>query len=72
MSDLRVELRTVSTPTLVLSGLRDRTTPASSAHELTEILPRCEEVVFARSAHMMLYEEPEAVTAALLGFLGRH
>ncbi len=71
MVDLRDELVSVSTPTLVLSGAHDRTTLASSAHELTEILPQCEEVVFARSAHMMLYEEPGAVTAALLDFLAR-
>ena len=72
MVDVRESLRTVKVPTLVLSGLHDRTTLASSAHELTSILPHCEEVVFARSAHMMLYEEPEVVTAALLDFLGRH
>ncbi len=71
MLDLRRELAAVSVPTLVLSGAHDRTTLASSAHELTRILPRCEEVVFARSAHMMLYEEPAAVTAALLDFLAR-
>ncbi len=72
MVDVRDELRTVLTPTLVLSGFHDRTTLASSAHELTEILPQCEEVVFAESAHMMLYEEPAAVTAVLLDFLARH
>ncbi len=72
MLDLRDRLRDVTAPTLVLSGADDRTTPASSAHELVAILPLCEEVVFARSAHMMLYEQPEAVTAALLDFLARH
>lgn len=72
MKDLREELRGVEIPTLVLSGADDRTTPASSAHELLAILPQCEEVVFAHSAHMMLYEEPDAVTSALLDFLARH
>lgn len=72
MVDLRKQLRDVRAPTLVLSGAHDRTTLASSAHELAGILPLCEEVVFADSAHMMLYEEPEAVTAALLDFLARH
>lgn len=72
MEDLRDELREVEVPTLVLSGADDRTTPASSAHELATILPHCEEVVFAESAHMMLYEQPDAVTAALLDFLARH
>jgi pimeloyl-ACP methyl ester carboxylesterase len=72
MLDLRDQLRDVTVPTLVLSGADDRTTPASSAHELVAILPLCEEVVFAESAHMMLYEQPGAVTAALLDFLARH
>lgn len=72
MLDLREQLRRVTRPTLVLSGARDRTTLASSAHELAQILPHCEEVVFAESAHMMLYEEPDAVTSALLDFLARH
>jgi pimeloyl-ACP methyl ester carboxylesterase len=35
-------------------------------------LPQSEEVVFAGSAHMMLYEEPGAVTTALLAFLACH
>ncbi|MEO5633983.1 alpha/beta hydrolase [Gaiella sp.] len=72
MRDLREQLRVVEVPTLVLSGADDRTTPAASAHELVSILPLCEEIVFAESAHMMLYEQPDAVTAALLDFLARH
>ena len=39
MQDLREELRSVTTPTLVLSGADDRTTPAASAHELVAIVP---------------------------------
>jgi len=72
MLDLREELRSVNMPVLVLSGAHDRTTPAASAHELTAILPRCEEIVFADSAHMFPYEQSEEFTAALTGFLARH
>ena len=72
MLDLREELRAVTKPVLVLSGAHDRTTLAASAHELSAIIPNCEEVVFADSAHMMLYEQPDAVTAALIGFLECH
>ena len=39
--------------------------------ELTAILPHCEEVVFAESAHMFPYEQPDEFTAALAGFLDR-
>ena len=72
MLDLRSELRSVTKPTLVLSGAHDRTTPAASAHELTAILPHCEEIVLADSAHMLPYEQPDEFTAALAGFLQRH
>lgn len=71
MEDLREELRSVSVPTLILAGARDRTTAAASAHELAQLLPDCEEVVFPRSAHMIPAEEPEAFVAALTAFLAR-
>jgi proline iminopeptidase len=71
MTDLREELRRVDVPTLILAGAHDRTTPAASAHELAELLPNCEEVVFAQSAHMIPAEEPEAFIAALRRFLER-
>jgi len=71
MEDLRDELRRVEVPTLVLAGRHDRTTAASSAHELAELLPNCEEVVFERSGHMIPAEEPEAFLEALTAFLQR-
>jgi proline iminopeptidase len=72
MVDLREQLRKVTVPTLVLSGACDRTTPATSAHELTAFLPHCEEIVLPDCAHMIPYEQPEAFVAALAGFLERH
>jgi pimeloyl-ACP methyl ester carboxylesterase len=71
MLDLREELRSVTRPTLILSGAHDRTTAAASAHELTAILPCCEEIVLSNSAHMLPYEQPDEFTAALAGFLQR-
>jgi proline iminopeptidase len=71
MEDLRERLRQVEVPTLILAGAHDRTTAASSAHELAELLPNCEEVVFERSAHMIPLEEPEVFVAALTAFLAR-
>jgi proline iminopeptidase len=69
--DMREQLREVDVPTLIMAGRHDRTTAASSAHELAELLPNCEEVVFERSAHMIPAEEPEAFLAALTAFLAR-
>jgi proline iminopeptidase len=71
MEDLREPLRRVEVPTLVLAGRHDRTTAATSAHELAQLLPNCEEVVFERSAHMIPAEEPEAFVSAVLSFLER-
>ncbi len=72
MVDLREELRVVTSPTLVLSGAHDRTTPAASAHELARIVPQCTEIVLADSAHMLPYEQPEEFLSALVGFLSDH
>ena len=69
MEDLRDELRRVGVPTLILAGRHDRTTASSSAHELAQLLPNCDEVVFERSAHMIPAEEPETFIAALTAFL---
>ncbi len=72
MLDLREDLRSVTTPTLILSGADDRTTPAASAGELTAFLPHCEQVVIPDCAHMVPYEQPDAFNAALTSFLERH
>ena len=72
MLDLREELRSVTKPTLILSGADDRTTPAASAGELTALLPHCEQIVIPDCAHMVPYEQPDAFIAALTSFLERH
>jgi pimeloyl-ACP methyl ester carboxylesterase len=71
LEDWREQLRAVRKPVLVLSGEHDRTTPASSAHELAELLPTAEEIVVPDAAHMLLYEQPRATLSALRGFLQR-
>lgn len=69
--DLRSQLASFSKAVLVLIGAHDRTTSPTSAHELAELLPNAEEVVLARTAHMVPYEEPELFLAALRRFLAR-
>jgi pimeloyl-ACP methyl ester carboxylesterase len=71
MLDLREALGTFPRPVLVVIGAHDRTTSPASAHELAQLLPRGEEVVLERTAHMIPYEKPEAFLAALRGFLAR-
>jgi pimeloyl-ACP methyl ester carboxylesterase len=71
MTDMRERLRTLDRPVLVVSGAHDRTTPARSAQELVDVIPAAEHVVLEHSAHMSLYEQPEAFQADLRGFLDR-
>ncbi len=69
--DNRARLGELEIPVLVLSGERDRTTPAASAHRLAELLRDADEVVIPGAAHMLLQEQPEAALAALRAFLAR-
>jgi pimeloyl-ACP methyl ester carboxylesterase len=71
MIDLRDALLSFEKPVLVLIGAHDRTTSPASAHELAQLLPRGEEVVLPRTAHMIPYEEPTAFLKALRDFLAR-
>jgi proline iminopeptidase len=68
--DRRERLREVPVPVLVLSGEKDRTTSPASAHELAVAIG-ADEVVVARAAHCMLFEDREATLAALRAFLAR-
>jgi pimeloyl-ACP methyl ester carboxylesterase len=69
MDDFRDRLGNRDNPVLVLSGEHDRTTSATSAHELAEALPNGREVVIAGAAHMFLYERPDETLTALREFL---
>jgi pimeloyl-ACP methyl ester carboxylesterase len=69
--DNRERLAELDIPVLVLSGALDRTTPATSAHRLAELLRDADEVVVPGAAHMLLQEQPAAVLAALRAFLAR-
>ena len=69
--DQRSALRSFHRPVLVLSGAEDRTTPASSAHELAQAIPGAEEIVIPNAAHLVPDEQPEAFLAALRAFLAR-
>jgi pimeloyl-ACP methyl ester carboxylesterase len=69
--DQRTALGSFDRPVLVLSGAEDRTTPASSAHELAQTIPGAEEIVIPNAAHMVPYEQPDAFLAALRAFLAR-
>jgi proline iminopeptidase len=64
------EMRGIMVPCLVLVGLHDELTPAC-AMRMHHAVPGSEIKVFPNSAHLPLYEEPEAYFATLTEFLRR-
>jgi proline iminopeptidase len=64
------EMGSIKVPCLVLVGLHDELTPAC-AMRMHQAVPGAEIKVFPNSAHLPLYEEPDAYFATLSEFLGR-
>ncbi|VWX62916.1 conserved hypothetical protein [Burkholderiales bacterium 8X] len=69
--DNRGLLRTLEVPALVLCGREDQVTPLALSEEMANLLPDAELVIVETAGHMTTLEQPEAVTAALAGWLGR-
>ncbi|WP_037604175.1 bifunctional 3-oxoadipate enol-lactonase/4-carboxymuconolactone decarboxylase PcaDC [Streptacidiphilus rugosus] len=67
--DLRAELHRIGAPTLVVAGRQDRATPPVHARELADGIPGATLVELPGAAHLAGVEQPEQVTAALLGHL---
>lgn len=62
-------LATISVPTLVVCGEHDVITPSSEMRAMAAALPHARFVEIAGAGHMAPLEDPEAVNAALRGFL---
>jgi pimeloyl-ACP methyl ester carboxylesterase len=69
--NLMDRLREVPVPALVLCGTNDQLTPAKYATHLRDQLPCATLHLVEGAGHMVMIERPEAVLAALTGFLGR-
>jgi pimeloyl-ACP methyl ester carboxylesterase len=63
-------LGTISQPALVATGTEDQMTPPKYAHFLAEHLPNARLVLIPEAGHMLMLEQPAALTAALRDFLG--
>lgn len=61
----------IRVPTLVLVGSEDRALPPRCSEELARGLPDVELVVVPGAGHLAALEQPEAVIAAMTGFLER-
>lgn len=67
-ADLREPAKTITTPTLVLCGAADVSTPASAMREFAETLPNARYEIIEEAAHLSCIEQPEVVTAAMERF----
>lgn len=69
--DNRELLKELQVPALVLCGREDQVTPLALSEEMANLLPDAELVIVENAGHMTTLEQPEAVKAALAGWLGR-
>jgi pimeloyl-[acyl-carrier protein] methyl ester esterase len=67
-TDLRVDLRLLTQPTLVLHGALDTLTPPTAGAWLAETLPRAQRLELARAAHAPHLSHAEEVAAAIRHF----
>ncbi len=66
---IRDRLPEIACPTLVVWGADDPMVPLRHAFEYEELIPDARAVVFRRTGHAPMLEEPERFNAALLEFL---
>lgn len=65
------DMNRIAVPALVMCGQHDEMTPVC-AMRMQRALPDAEITVFPNSAHMPMYEEPEAYLARVTKFLNKH
>lgn len=68
-SDLRLRLRDVSLPTLVLAGGYDRLTPAAASEYLAARISDAKLEVFPKSAHAPFLSHADDFVGAVIGFM---
>lgn len=68
--DSRPDLPAIACPTLVLVGDGDQLTPPELAQEMADLIPGARRVVAPQSGHLSTLEQPQAVTAALVEWMG--
>lgn len=69
-SDRSEAVRGIRKPTLVIHGTDDKLVPPSNGRALAERIPGAELVMLEGCGHMPMWEKPEELTRAVLGFLG--
>jgi len=67
--DSRPDLAAIACPTLIVVGDGDQITPPALAGEMADLIAGARVVTVPKAGHMALIEQPQAVTAALVGWL---
>jgi 3-oxoadipate enol-lactonase len=67
--ELRMELPSITVPTLVITGSQDTLTPLGDAEELAELIPASQLYVLRGAAHGLMAEAPNAFNDVVVRFL---
>jgi pimeloyl-ACP methyl ester carboxylesterase len=65
-------LKTIQTPTLLLTGDADLYTPPPVLRLFAARFPNCQSVVIPECGHSAFWEQPEAFNRAVLDFISKH
>ncbi len=69
--DVMARLSEIAVPTLILCGREDKLTPVKYSEYLQHHIPNAHLEIIERAGHMVMVEQPQAVTEALREFCGR-
>ena len=67
--DLMAEVGNIRIPTLVIGGADDEMTPVRYADYLAERIPGAQKAIIPGASHFVQLQQPQAVNAAIAGFL---
>lgn len=70
--NLTPDLAKITCPTLIVCGQDDQIKPLHFSDIIHRAIPHSEFVVFPHCGHVTIYEQPEALNSALLGFITKH
>lgn len=69
--DVMNRLSEISVPTIVICGREDKLTPVKYSEYLQQNIPNAQLQIIERAGHMVMVEQPEAVTRVLKEFCAR-
>jgi pimeloyl-ACP methyl ester carboxylesterase len=69
--DVMARLSEITLPTLILCGREDKLTPVKYSEYLQQNIPNAQLKIIEGSGHMVMVEQPQAVTQALREFCAR-